>query len=307
MAASSGERQPDLRGYAAGETVRGRVAINGRPSGGSAIYSARSRVIPAPRTEGPSTYLSRVPDQAVRPVVHRQLWSVIARRWTLLVLVTVACVAGSVAYILLGPPHYQSSAQVLVTPAAPDPTLNGLKLISGSEPTRTVQTAVALLDTHAAAVRTAERLGSPYTATSVEQAVTIEPRGQSYIVSVIADAGTPLAATLLADTFAQSALDLRNEDVKAQAARLAQSVTSSIGPAHAPTDTEVAQLARLNLLASTGDPTVSLAETAPIPTARAGIPAPFVVLLAFGFGLVLAVAIAMAWDAVQSPRNSFVR
>ena len=170
-----------------------------------------------------------------------------------------------------------------------------------------MQTAVALLDTHAAAVLTAAKLGSPHTATSVEKAVTVEPRGQSYIASVIADAGTPNAATLLADTFAGSALELRNEDVKAQAARLAKSVANSIAPARAPTDSQAARLAQLNLLTTTGDPTVSLVATAPMPTARAGIPAPFIVLLALVFGLVLAVATAMAWDAVSSPRNSDVQ
>lgn len=308
MAASSaGGPEHELQRYAAGETMPGSGAMNGRPTGGSAIYSGRSRVIRIPRSEGLPIYLDRVPDEAIRPFDHRPLRSIIARCWKLIILVTVACVAGSVTYILLAPPHYQSSAQILVTPAAPDPTLDGLRLIGGSEPTRTVQTAVALLDTHAAAILTAEKLGSPYTATSVEEAITVEPRGQSYIVSVIADARTPQAATLLADTFAGSALELRNEDVKAQAARLAKSVTSSIAPADAPTASQLAQLAQLNLLTTTGDPTVSLAATAPMPTARAGIPAAFVVLLAFVFGLVLAVAIAMAWDAVRSPRNSDVQ
>jgi capsular polysaccharide biosynthesis protein len=295
--------ETELQRYAAVETKPGPGAMNGRPSGAPAVYSGRSRVVPAPRSEGIPIYFGRAPEEVIRPAARRSLLSILVRRWQLIALVTVACVVGSMTYVLLAPPHYRSSAQILVTPAAPEANLEGLRLIGGSEPTRVVQTAVALLDTPAVAVRTAEKLGNPYTATSVENAVTVEPRGQSYIVSVSAEAGTARAAALLADTFARSALDLRNEDVKAQAARLARSITTSMAAAHASADSDpgVAQLARLRLLATTGDPTVSLAAAAPTPTARAGIPAPFVVLLALVFGLILAAATAMAWDAVRSP------
>jgi capsular polysaccharide biosynthesis protein len=273
---------------------------NGHPVGGSAIYSGRSRIVPAQRSAGPPIVIDRLPGEEIRFAPRRPVGRIVARRWKLILLVVLACTAGSVAYVLIAPARYQSSVQILVTPAEPDTAVNGLRLIGGSEPTRVVQTAVALLDTHDVAVRTAQTLGDPYTPAAVEKAVTVAPRGQSYIVSVTAVARTPDAAALLADTFARSALDLRNADIKSQAGQIARSLTKSIAAAGAASDAQKAELARVNLLAATGDPTVSLAATASGATGRAGIPPPLTVLLAFVFGVVLGVALAMAWDAIRN-------
>ncbi|GAA3346906.1 hypothetical protein GCM10020358_59710 [Amorphoplanes nipponensis] len=294
----------DVQSLPAGDTMPGPYPTNGHAVGGSAIYSGWSRVVPTQRSADGPIILDRLPAGEIRSAARRSVLTIVARRWKLIVLVVLACVAGSVAYVLIAPAKYQSSVQILVTPAEPDASLDGLRLIGGSEPTRAVQTAVALLNTQDVAVRTAEGLGDPYTPEAVEKAVTVTPRGQSYIVNVTAVAGTPDAAELLARTFARSALDLRNADVKAQAGLIAQSLKRSMIAAGGASDAQKAALARLDLLAATGDPTVSLAPTASMATSRAGIAPPLTVFLAFLFGVVLGVVLAMAWDAIRSRAGS---
>jgi capsular polysaccharide biosynthesis protein len=281
------------------------VTENGHPPNGGNSYVGRSSVVPAPLHPVSAGHHERAAGTVFRSAVGDGLLRIIAKRWLLIVLVAVACIAGSVAYVFMVPPSYDAAAQILVTPVGEDPALQGLKLIvAGGEPARSVQTAVALLDTHAAADRTAQKLGGAWTAASVADVVTVEPRGQSYIVNVQAKAGSPAEAALIANTFAENALELRNEDVKAQAGRLARALRASVPVAPAGADTTStstipAQIARLEVLADTGDPSLSLAEPAQAPSTPTGLPPVLVIVLAGLFGLVLGVAVASAWHAIR--------
>jgi uncharacterized protein involved in exopolysaccharide biosynthesis len=287
--AGAGDREIDIR------RRTGIISLNGRIRTDSGVYVGRSRPIPAPRPgEAPAAAEPPTPGALARTA------GLTSRYWKLIVLVMLACMVGAVAYLTVAPPRYRATAQVLVTPVAPDTATQGLRLIGGSEPTRSVQTAVALLDTQAAAVRTSAKLGGRHTPASVAQAVTVEPRGQSYIVSVSADAADPDAAALLANTFVGSALELRNEDVKTQASRLAQSLRAATPAGGADTG----QLATLDLLAATGDPSLSLTEAASSPERRTGLPPGLIVVLAAVFGLVLGTAAALARNALHTPKTT---
>ncbi|MBL7262308.1 hypothetical protein [Paractinoplanes lichenicola] len=222
--------------------------------------------------------------------------------WRFIVLVATACVAATAGYVYLVPPKFEASAHILVAPIPTNADLPGLGLVNESlEPARSLQTAVALLDTPTAAAATAARLGAPWTPESVERSVSLEPLGQSYVVEVKAEADTPSTAARLATTFMESALATRNAEIKKRAATLL-ALRSGL-PAGMTSKPNPATTARLELIVRTGDPTLSTAQSASPPRSPAGLPAPAKIGLSVVLGLGLAIAIAWARTRGTRPRD----
>ena len=65
----------------------------------------------------------------------------------LVIVVTLAAIGASIAWIALRPPTYEATANILVTPLAQeDQTFLGLHVVrEAGDPTRTVQTAATLI------------------------------------------------------------------------------------------------------------------------------------------------------------------
>ncbi|MGI8728730.1 MAG: AAA family ATPase [Solirubrobacteraceae bacterium] len=184
---------------------------------------------------------------------------------------------------------YKATADILLTPLpSGDQMYFGLQLLRESnDPTRTAQTAAALIDSPQAAQATAARLGPPYTRSRVQEDVEVQPKGQSNIVSVTATAIEPNLAARLANTFVEEALQARSETLREQARRVIATLRDSKSPDSA------TRIAQLEALAAGSDPTMSLSQDAQRPSAPEGRHAWLVTLLAGISGFAIASGAAL--------------
>ena len=227
------------------------------------------------------TTTSPGPDESA--AVLGQYLGAIRARPLVVVLVTLATVGVAAALLATRAATYESSAQLLVT-ALPvdDRTFLGTALLRDSgDPTRTVQTAAALLASPRAAQDTARRLGGGLTSDDVQQNIKVQPLGDSNILSVTASATSAAAATRLADQYVRSALAVRRRQLRRQL----DAAITAIGLKPAASD--AARLAELRAVRQRGDPTLILSHAAETPRAATGAPAPLVLLLAAIAGFTL--------------------
>ncbi len=232
-----------------------------------------------------------------------------AHRW-LVALIVLASLAGSIAYLQHRSTHYESTASILFNPVpSNNEGANGLPVLRESgDPTRLSQTAVSLLDTHQAAVMTAERMGPGWSPGRVMGATNVQVQGQSDIVAITAEAGSPQIAQRLANSFALSSLAARQQLLRSYAERTpaekppTETTTES---ASRRSEDPVAQ-ERAALIEEFGkgqDPNFSLSETAGLPGSPTGTAAWLVVVLAlvagFAIASVASVVIEMVSDRVR--------
>jgi Mrp family chromosome partitioning ATPase/capsular polysaccharide biosynthesis protein len=208
------------------------------------------------------------------------------------VVITLLAVGAAGAWLTARSPSYQATADILITPLPQgDPALQGLPLVrDANDETRTAQTAASLVDSPAAAALTASRIDHGYTRTSVQQAITVDPQGQSNILAVTATASSPGLAANLANTFAHASLDARR-DV------LARAVSAALVGAR--TDLSPAGRTRLSeLLQLRGgqDPTLSFSQSALAPTSPTGAPKWLVILLAVVAGFTVGSGVALLME-----------
>jgi tyrosine-protein kinase len=207
----------------------------------------------------------------------------IRSRAPIVALATLVALTAAAAMLAARAPTFKSTAQLLVTPLPQDDrTFLGTALLRDSgDPTRTVQTAAALVDSPAAAQRTARVLRGGLTQSDVEQDVDVQPLGESNILSVTAAATSADAATRLANAYAQSALAVRGEEIRRQI----DAAIAAVGPN--PTGADIARLAELRAVRAGGDPTLNLSQPAQEPRSAGGAPAWLVLVLAAIAGFTL--------------------
>ena len=203
----------------------------------------------------------------------------------LVIVVTLAAVGASIAWIALRPPTYSATANILVTPLAQDDqTFLGLQVVrEAGDPTRTVQTAATLIKSPQAAQRTAVQMGGDWTSKKVLDAITVTPEGESNILAINGKADGDKEAAKLANTFAQSALDARRASIATQAATEVERLKASEGELGADTEAKATVTQRINALEKVridGDPTLQFSERAQVPESPSGPPAAAIVLLA---------------------------
>jgi Mrp family chromosome partitioning ATPase/capsular polysaccharide biosynthesis protein len=205
------------------------------------------------------------------------------------VITVVVCVV-AYAWYSHGAQTFEASAKILLTPLSiDDPTFTGAQVIHESnDPTRTVQTAAALLESPQAAQDAARRLGRGYTRERVQAAVKVRPQGESNIIAITAAAPGPQLAVTVADTYAQSALARRNAALIRQIAPIARRLRAS-GLA-----TDNARAAALDSVVS--DPTMSISQPAVAPEGPVGEPTWVIVLLGLVAGITLASAVALLME-----------
>jgi Mrp family chromosome partitioning ATPase/capsular polysaccharide biosynthesis protein/DNA-binding winged helix-turn-helix (wHTH) protein len=215
---------------------------------------------------------------ALRPYVRA-----IRARSLVVALTTIAALAVAAALLATREPTFTSTAQLLVTPLPQDDrTFLGTTLLRDSgDPTRTVQTAAALVDSSLAAQRAARRLGNGMQQRAVEANVQVQPLGESNILSITASSTTADGAARLANEYAESALAVRGEEIRRQI----DAVMQSVGPD--PTLADRTRLAELRAVRDRGDPTLMLAQRAQAPGASTGAPAWLVLALAAIAGFTL--------------------
>ncbi|HUR84045.1 MAG TPA: P-loop NTPase [Solirubrobacteraceae bacterium] len=220
---------------------------------------------------------------------------------TLVALVTLAALAGSLAWLAVRTPDYEATAQLLVTPLPQDDrTFLGLQMIRDSgDPTRTVQTAAALVNSEQAAALTARRLGPTWTSRRVAERVDVQPVGESNILAVQARWIDGAGAARIANEFTAAALGSRQavlrEQIDAAIVRLRAQVRAlrrNGGAAGA----ELSELQQLHTLRNAPDPTLSLSQQATAPATAAGAPPWLVLAMALIGGFTLAIGAALLLD-----------
>ena len=215
---------------------------------------------------------------ALRPYVRA-----IRARSLVVALATIAALGVAAALLATRAPTYKATAQLLVTPLPQDDrTFLGTTLLRDSgDPTRTVQTAAALVDSPAAAQLAARRIGGGTSAQAVQSDVNVQPLGESNILSVTASSTTADGAAQLANEYARSALAVRSQEIRNQI----DGVMAAVGPD--PGTADQTRLAQLRAVRDRGDPTLMLSQPAQSPQASNGAPAWLVLALAAIAGFTL--------------------
>jgi tyrosine-protein kinase len=236
------------------------------------------------------------------------LWWALRAHPAVAVAVLLATVAGALAWLSVRTPQYRATAQVLVNPRPQDDQLFlGLSVMKDTgDPTRTIQTAAALLASPEAARLAARSLGPGWTETEVLGAIDIQPQGESNILDVTATASTAGDAAAIANAFVHAVLDERERTLRRQVEPMIERLTQALAalpPTDADTGTELGRrITQLRDLRSDGDPTIELARRATLPDTPEGAPSRLILVLAFVAGAVLAAMAALLTALLEPPR-----
>jgi capsular exopolysaccharide synthesis family protein len=233
-------------------------------------------------------------------------YRVIRERLGLIAMVTLTTTLVAAAYLAVATEQYKAEADLLVIPASRDDTaLNGLPLIrESSDPTRDVETAARLVRNRNVANAVKGDLGLDQSADSLLSQVTAEPVAQSNIVAITAIADSPDLARDLANGFANGVVELRSKLVKAEAEKQIVGLKDQLQEAEdngegANATALASQIAELQGVAQSGDPTMTVETRADAPSSPFS-PRPMLTLAAgFFAGLVLGTGGAFAMSALD--------
>jgi Mrp family chromosome partitioning ATPase len=222
-------------------------------------------------------------------------------------LVVLATVLACVAWLAYRTPEYQATAQLLINPLPQDDeSFLGLPTIKDAgDPTRTIQTAAAVLKAPEAARLAARRTGPGWTQQRVLDAIDIQPAGQSNIVDVVARADTGGDAATLANAFVAATLQQRADAIRRAAGPVIGRLSRIRArlPAGDPSAASIqSRITALEEARVRGDPTTEFSRAATSATSAEGAPSWLVVLLAVIAGIVLASVAALVLELV-GPRT----
>ena len=224
----------------------------------------------------------------------------------LVALMTLAALAGCLAWLSVRGRTYEATAEILVTPLpAGDVAFQGLPFLREfGEATRTVQTAATLVESPAAAELTASRMGGGWTKDRVERATEVNPQGESNVLAVTAETDSPVEAERLANTYARAALDVRAEALRRVVGTAIDRLNRQQEAVTASGRQEVAAELASRISALEGardgtDPTLSFSERADVPTTPLGTPDWLLAALALVAGFALASAVALLLELLN--------
>ncbi len=208
----------------------------------------------------------------------------------------------ALTWLAVRSPQYEATAKLVVFPVADDDDVRGLPVIRRyGEPTRTIQTAAALIGTRDIAERAAQQLGGSWTQSDVSENITIVPVGQTDVLGVKARDSSPIAAEQLANAYVDAVLAVRGENlasvVDAELAQLSARVEES--PPALAADIEQ-RMSALRLLRT--DRSLSLAErsTPAVLEGQRTLPLTIVAALFAGLALAIATYVVLGW---MSPKT----
>jgi succinoglycan biosynthesis transport protein ExoP len=232
----------------------------------------------------------------------RQYIGVLRERYVLIIAAVVLCLAAAAIYLATADKVYEAQADLLVTPAPPDDTLlSSLGVMrASSDPTRDVETAAKFVTNSEVAERARSQLGLDRSADSLLKDVTAEPVGQSAIVAITGKASTAGTAAALANAFAAGVVSDRTEALHNRIDKILSEVDTTdttgapLPSGSASAATAADQIARLQLLRDSPDPTIAV-ENRATPPASAASPKPKLTLVAAAFaGVIIGIAAAFA-------------
>ncbi len=245
----------------------------------------------------------RPEDSALAPYLRA-----IRAHWIIFTLVFLATLAGGIAYMAAKAPDYRTDAELLVNPL-PDDRLTSLPIVHDTgDPTRTIQTAAELVDSHAIAALTAQELGDGWTRGKVSDAIEVSPQGQTNIIEITATWTDPDTAADLANGYANAVVESRKgllkplaeaelNDIKQERAEI-QGDTTGVATGQL----ESARLDLLRVARDGTDPTLALSQEAVPPSDPEGIPTFILLALAILAGLVLATGTVLLIEILTPDR-----
>lgn len=232
----------------------------------------------------------------------------IGAHWLLVGVIALATVAGTTAAVSLRSPTYSATAKILVSPLpADDETFLGLQVIRDSgDPTRTVQTAAALIETQDAAELAAIRIGPGWSGRRVADATTVQADGQSNLLAIAAKASRPLLAARVADEYARAALFVRRQALRVRVVALITQLQARQRALSAsdPGSEDIAR--RLNQLESVRDgedPTLQLAGPAALPVTPSD-PKWLLILVGTVVGICIGSSAALVRESLNQTRRA---
>ncbi len=234
----------------------------------------------------------------------------VRRHWILVLVLTLVTGALATAAVALSGYSYQATSTVLITALPVDPNYLGLGVvIETGDPTRTIQTAAALLQSDRAAAATADKLGSGWTMASVQKAINVAAVGQTDVLGITGTASSPAEAARLTNTYANTSLAIHSQEVQRNiASRVAglQAQIDALPPKSATTPSQAASLSAdvttLQALRTSGtDPTLRISQQAQRPTSHSGASIYVVAILGLLGGFALASVAALGIDFFSRP------
>ena len=209
--------------------------------------------------------------------------------------VVILAVVAAVAWHKTRTPAYKATVQVLVSPVSSGGPYVGLPVVTESSnfPSRTLQTATSVLKSPAAALATSTRVPGHWTEERVTGAISVQPLGESNIVSITGTTNVASQAAMLANTYTHEVLSLHATQLAGEAkAEIKQLQTRQKSTEAGEASQIAAQLTALSSMAAGHDPNFSLLQDAAPPTSASGTSTKLIALLALLAGLMIGVGAA---------------
>ena len=200
----------------------------------------------------------------------------------------------AIAYVTTASPTYEAESDMIIFPAgSSEQSLVQLPLLRESaDPTAAIETAARLIVNPSVAERVKEDLDSPLSTDELQASVTAEPIAQSNVIAVTARAPSAEEARDLANGFAEAAIAERREALHDY---IDQTLPGLRDQLEANPDSELrAEVAQLEALRQSDDPTLRIQTEAMLPTAPAAPRKKLSVAVGILAGLILGVGGAFA-------------
>jgi tyrosine-protein kinase len=240
-----------------------------------------------------------------REGLQRYVETIRERLW-LIVMVVVITTGIALLYVATATKTYSAQAEMLVTPVSgTDPALAGLGLLTQSpDPTRDVETATKLIINTTVATRVKRALNLDRSPQDLLKSVTASPIAQSNIVALNAEDSSPKEAQRLANAFGRQTVAERTDSLHTQIDQLLpqlQAQAQRSGAATTGGTPLASQIAELQQLRASPDPTLRLQNPAPLPTSPTSPKPALSIIGGIVAGLILGIAAAFAAQ-VLDPR-----
>jgi capsular exopolysaccharide synthesis family protein len=243
---------------------------------------------------------------AIEQTGFRRFVGTLRERAILIAVVTLVTVGVGAIYVATADDVYEARTDVLVSPVpASDLTLLSLGLITEStDPTVAVETAAALIDTHNVAVAAQKDLGTTESVQDVQNDIEVNIVGQTNVVEIVARQPNAKAAADLANAFASAVITQRHATLTARINQVLPGLRAREAslPASDPSAQALGEnVAELEGLRASGDPTLKIVSEAQPPDSRAWPRPALTIILTLIAGLLLGFGAAYAIQ-VLDPR-----
>ncbi len=243
---------------------------------------------------------------AIEQTGFRRFVGTLRERAILIAVITLVTVGIGAIYVATADDVYEARTDVLVSPVpASDLTLLSLGLITEStDPTVAVETAAALIDTHSVAVAAQKDLGATYSVQDVENNIEVNIVGQTNVVEIVARQPSAKGAADLANAYANAVITQRHAALTARINQVLPGLRAREAslPASDPSAQALGEnVAELEGLRSSGDPTLKIVSEAEPPDSRAWPRPALTIVLTLIAGLLLGLGAAYAIQ-VLDPR-----